>query len=97
MRSPYQVLRHLHVTEKAQGLQQALPHKYVFTVAKDATKVEIKQALEAIYPNAKVEKVNTLIRPMKTKRMGRAKPGTTREVKTAYVTLKEGDRLETIE
>lgn len=94
MRSPYQVLKHLHVTEKTQKMQQEAAHKYAFTVAFDATKVEVKQAIEAVYPNVKVAKVNTLVRASKVKRMGRSKPGTTRQMKTAYVTLKEGDRLE---
>lgn len=60
--------------------------KYVFEVQKNATKTEIKNALEKVFPNIKVAKVNTLRTMGKMKRQGRTQ-GRTPEVKKAYVTL----------
>ena len=65
---------------------------YTFEVAKDANKVEIRQAIEAIF-NVKVVKVNTLNVKSKPKRM-RGAAGRTRTWKKAMVTLKEGDSIE---
>ncbi len=65
---------------------------YTFEVAKDSNKVEIAQAIEAIF-NVKVVKVNTLNVKPKPKRM-RYQEGKTRSWKKAIVTLKEGDTIE---
>ena len=65
---------------------------YTFEVAKDANKVEIRQAIEAIF-NVTVVKVNTLNVKPKPKRM-RYQEGKTRSWKKAIVTLKEGDTIE---
>ena len=65
---------------------------YTFEVAKDSNKVEIAQAVEAIF-NVKVVKVNTLNVKPKPKRM-RYQAGKTRTWKKAMVTLKEGDTIE---
>ena len=61
---------------------------YTFEVAKDANKVEIRQAIEAIF-NVKVVKVNTLNVKSKPKRV-RYQEGRTRTWKKAMVTLAEG-------
>ena len=53
---------------------------------KSANKTEIKLALEAIFKDIKVEKVNTLRTIGKIKRQGRTS-GRTSEIKKAYVTL----------
>ena len=60
--------------------------KYVFEVAKNAGKIEIKKAVEEIF-GVKVASVNTLNVPGKAKRMGAARPGMTRSWKKAYVQL----------
>ena len=60
--------------------------KYVFEVAKNAGKIEIKKAVEEIF-GVKVASVNTLNVPGKAKRMGAARPGMTRGWKKAYVQL----------
>ena len=65
---------------------------YTFEVAKDSNKVEIAQAVEAIF-NVKVVKVNTLNVKPKPKRM-RYQAGKTRTWKKAMVTLKDGDTIE---
>ena len=61
-------------------------------VAKTSNKVEIRQAVEAIF-YVTVTKVNTLNVKSKPKRM-RGAAGRTRTWKKAMVTLKEGDSIE---
>jgi large subunit ribosomal protein L23 len=58
----------------------------------DATKPEIKKAVEALF-NVKVKAVNTTITKGKVKRF-RGKIGTRRDVKKAYVTLVEGNTID---
>ena len=64
----------------------------VFEVAMDATKPEIKKAIEALF-NVKVKAVNTTVTKGKVKRF-RGRPGTRRDVKKAYVTLVEGNTID---
>ena len=68
------------ITERA--MAGTADKKYVFEVAKDAGKIEIKKAVEEIFAS-----VNTLNVMAKAKRMGAGRPGTTRAWKKAYVTL----------
>ena len=63
-----------------------------FELAKDANKIEVRQAIEAIF-GVKVEKVNTLNVKSKPKRV-RYQLGRTRTWKKAMVTLKDGDTIE---
>ena len=65
--------------------------KYVFEVAKDAGKVEIKNAVETAF-GVKVKDVNTLNVRGKAKRMGAGRPGTTRGWKKAYVQLTDDSK-----
>ena len=60
--------------------------KYTFKVAKDAGKIEIKKAVEELFPGTKVRKVNTINVRGRAKRMGRTQ-GTTPAWKKAVVTL----------
>ena len=78
------------ITERA--MAGTADKKYVFEVAKDANKVEIRQAIEAIF-NVKVVKVNTLNVKSKPKRV-RYQEGRTRTWKKAMVTLAEGETIE---
>ena len=64
----------------------------VFEVSKDASKPEIKEAVEALF-GVKVKAVNTVRTQGKVKRF-RGKLGTRREVKKAYVTLEEGNTID---
>lgn len=59
--------------------------RYVFSVQKNATKTQIKMAVEAIF-GVKVDKVNTVRIQGKIKRMGRTQ-GRRPDVKKAYVSL----------
>jgi len=70
--------------------------KYTFEVDLDANKIEIARAIEEMFPNVKVAKVNTLHVKGKRKRM-RGRPGYTPDTKKAVVTLKPGQRIEIFE
>ena len=65
--------------------------KYVFEVAKDAGKIEIKNAVETAF-GVKVKAVNTINVRGKAKRMGAGRPGTTRSWKKAYVQLTDDSK-----
>lgn len=60
--------------------------KYTFKVAKNANKIEIKKAVEQLFKDVKVEKVNTMNVRGKKKRMGRNE-GYTSAWKKAIVTI----------
>ena len=83
------------VSEKSYGL---LDHGvYTFVVAPDANKIEVRQAVEAIF-NVKVVKVNTLNRKGKRKLNRRSRTfGKRPDVKRAVVTLAEGQTIDVFE
>ena len=91
MKSVHDVIIRPVLTEKA--YDGFADKKYVFEVAINATKTEIKQAVEAVFAEdgVKVEKVNTLRTIGKIKRQGHSE-GRTPEVKKAYVTLKKDSK-----
>ncbi len=78
------------ITEKSTLLSEH--NKVVFRVAKDASKAEIAQAIEALF-NVTVVKVNTLTTKGKTKRF-RGILGKRNDVKKAVVTLQEGQSID---
>ena len=80
----YDIIIRPIITERA--LSAVADKKYVFEVAKDAGKIEIKKAVEEIF-GVKVASVNTINMPAKAKRLGAARPGMTRSWKKAYVQL----------
>jgi len=86
----YDVIRNPVVTEKS---TMASEHgQVVFDVAMDATKTEIKAAVEALF-SVKVKAINTLIRKGKVKRF-RGKIGVRNDVKKAIVTLVDGQSID---
>ncbi len=64
----YEVLRRPLITEKATSLHEG--NKYTFEVAKEATKPQIKEAVEQAF-KVRVAKVNVMTVPGKMRRMGR--------------------------
>jgi large subunit ribosomal protein L23 len=83
------------VTEKMTGLGEKF-NRYGFKVQKDANKIEIKNAIEALY-NVTVTDVNTMIAaPKKKSRFTKsgAITGKTSAYKKAIVTLKEGEAID---
>ena len=89
MKNPHDIILRPVLTEK--GYDGIADKRYVFEVAVKANKVEIKQALEAVFKDIKVQRVNTLRRMGKIKRQGRTQ-GRTPETKKAYVTLAESSK-----
>ena len=88
MKNPHDIILRPVLTEKAyDGLADK---RYVFEVAIGANKIEIKQAVEAVF-GVKVKSVNTLRTLGKIKRQGRY-VGRTPEIKKAYVTLKKDSK-----
>ena len=79
------------VTEKSADLAQN-KNTITISVACDANKTQIKQAIEKIF-NVKVESVNTINVKPKKKRVGRY-VGKTNKVKKAIVKLQEGSSIE---
>ncbi|MBX9797301.1 50S ribosomal protein L23 [Sphingomonas sp.] len=86
----YDVIVAPHITEKATLLSEH--NAVVFKVAGDATKPEIKAAVEALF-NVSVTGVNTMVQKGKTKRW-KGTPYTRSDVKKAVVTLKEGQSID---
>src|SRR6201987_3863829 len=78
------------VTEKATMASEH--NKVVFKVARNATKPQIKEAVEKLF-DVKVKSVNTLVRQGKIK-MFKGRPGQRSDVKRAIVTLEEGHKID---
>ncbi len=89
----YEVLRRPVITEKNTELQAQ--NKYAFEVVDNATKPQIKQAVEKAF-KVKVTSVNVLTMPGKTRRVGR-RLTQTRPWKKAVVTLGPKDKIEYFE
>ena len=86
----YQVLVRPIITEKSSMLAES--NHMTFEITKDATKTDVKQAVEALY-KVKVEKVNTLNQQGKVKRF-RGFKGRRSDVKKAMVKLAEGQSID---
>ena len=82
----YDVILAPVITEKSSAASEA--NQVVFKVRRDATKPEIKKAIETLF-GVKVLAVNTLVRKGKTKRF-RGFAGKQADFKKAIVTLEEG-------
>ncbi len=83
------------VTEKMTQLGDKL-NRYGFRVQKDANKIEIKQAVEAMY-DVTVSEVNTMVvAPKKKSRFtkGGVVKGSASAYKKAIITVKEGDKID---
>ena len=86
----YDVIRGPAITEKSTAASER--NQVVFRVALDATKPEIKAAVESLF-NVKVKAVNTLVRKGKQRRF-RGKLARLGDIKRAVVTLVEGHRID---
>ena len=86
----YTIIRAPLITEKATLLSEK--GQIVFRVAIDATKPEIKAAVEGLF-GVKVTGVNTLVQKGKTKRF-KGRPGVRSDVKKAFVSLAEGETID---
>ena len=80
-----------HVTEKT-SLAMQNNNQYTFRVRRDATKPDIKKAVELMF-EVKVAGVQVVNEPGKTRRFGRT-VGRTQDWKKAYVSLAEGQTID---
>ena len=86
----YDVILSPVITEKATNASER--NQVMFRVAKNATKPQIKEAVEKLF-DVKVKSVNTLVRKGKHKAF-RGRLGEQSDVKKAIVTLEEGHRID---
>ena len=91
---PRSVIRKVLITEKGTVMRETL-RQYFFEVARDANKIEIKRAVEAVF-HVKVDSVQTMQMQGKMKRQGRT-VGRRNDWKKAIVTLKPDQKIELFE
>ena len=94
MKNPYDIIQTARITEKSGALAEK-HNQYVFKVSRDATKQDIRYAIEEVFKK-KVARVNTLRVTGKKKRERTANYGRKPSWKKAIVTLKAGEKLELI-
>ena len=94
MNDPRSIVRRALITEKGTTLRETR-NQYHFEVARDANKIEIKRAVEAIF-SVKVGSVRTQQLRGKVKRQGRY-AGRRSDWKKAIVTLKPDQKIELFE
>jgi len=92
MNSSQEVIKSLIRTEKSTIHEPE--GKYLFLVRNNANKIQIKQAVEQLY-KVKVKNVNTFISFGKLKKV-RYQLGRTPDLKKAIVTLKAGQKIDTV-
>lgn len=103
---PHQIIKRPLLTEKSNRLketggqlgadEETLRPKVVFEVHSDANKVQIRDAIKALFPNVEVADVRTMIVRGKVKRLGRW-IGKRSNWKKAVVTLQAGNKIEFFE
>ncbi len=93
MKQPYDVIKTVRVTEKGTTLGEKL-HQYQLVVDRHANKIDIKHAVEKLFPAVHVVRVNTMQVRGKARRERTIQFGRTPAWKKAFVTLKEGDKIE---
>ena len=89
MFNPYDIVYTVLITEKATAAVEK-NQRYAFKVNPRANKIQIAQAVEAIFDEVKVASVNVMNCLGKKKRMRSAKMGKRPDWKKAIVKLKEG-------
>ena len=90
-----EILKKPILTEKVAAMGEKL-NRYAFVVDKKANKIQIKNAVEAMF-NVSVVSVNTMITPGKAKSRGTKNGvvvGSTGRVKKAIVELSEGNTID---
>ncbi len=93
-REPYHIIKGPVITEESQ-IQIAKANQYTFRVDPRANKIEIKEAIEAMFPGVHVVKVNTMNYEGKSRRIfGTRKFGKKPNWKKAIVTLRPGEKIE---
>ena len=94
MRDPRNIIRKALITEKGTAIREQ-ENQYVFEVARDSNKIEIKRAVETVF-SVKVDQVRTMQVRGKVKRQG-AHSGKRSDWKKAVVTLQSGEKIDLFE
>ncbi len=90
MKALYVIIRPV-ITEKATKLAES--QKYIFYVHADATKIDVKRAIKEMY-GADVDKITSMVTPVKKKQMKRMKINKRGEYKKVIITLKGNKKLD---
>lgn len=94
-KTPQQIVRRpIVLTEKGSDMRESM-NKLIFEVARDANKIEIKNAIQKLFSVTVID-INTMVVRGRMRRMGRTY-GKTQNWKKAIVTLKKGDKIEYFE
>jgi large subunit ribosomal protein L23 len=91
MRGPQEIIKAPVISEKGSLLAETV-QQVLFKVRPDANKIEVKKAIESLF-KVKVVKVRMARYLGKVRRVGR-NTGRRPEWKKAYVTLREGDKID---
>jgi large subunit ribosomal protein L23 len=91
MKSPHEVIQAPLISEKGTLLTETA-NQVLFKVRPDANKIEVKRAVESLF-KVKVEQVRIARYLGKVRRIGRSM-GRRSDWKKAYVTLREGDKID---
>ncbi len=87
----YDVIRRPVITEKSNAMSGEF-NQYVFEVAPNANKIQIREAVEVMF-DVEVLKVNTMVMPAKRGRRGRKWYRRSKQWKKAIVTLPSGQTI----
>ena len=91
MKSPHEIIKAPLISEKGTLLTESA-NQVLFKVKPDANKIEVKRAVETLF-KVKVEQVRIARYLGKVRRIGRSM-GRRSDWKKAYVTLREGDKID---
>lgn len=89
------IIKHPIITEETQ-IQASKGPQFTFKVNPKANKQQIRAAIEEIYPEVKVTRVNTMNYLGKEHRVGTGQVGRRAKWKKAIVTLRDGDKIDLI-
>ena len=95
MKDPRKILKTLLISEKSVDAREK-SNCYVFEVAGDANKLDIRRAVETLY-NVKVERVSTMNNHGKERRLGRFRPGRTPDWKKAIIRIAKDQSISEFE
>ena len=96
MKDPYKIIIQPLLTERSTDLRED-QGKYSFWVEKKANKIEIRHAIEAIFPDVRVVHVNTMTMRGKPMRARGKQKNKRPDWKKAIVSLRPDDKIEIYE
>ena len=90
IKDPYKIILRPVITEKSTWLKEQ-NREVCFEVDPRANKIEIKEAVEALF-KVKVDRVRVISKKGKKRRVGRSE-GKKKDWKKAYLKIKEGEKM----